>query len=74
MHYHGNGELFIVDSYIYANINKKRMYCFVYMAIMTKRRRHNATLYVLYIVNILVMKCNKTLNIPARLFLGQLPY
>jgi hypothetical protein len=41
-----------------------------HMAIMTKRRRHNATLYVNYVVNILVMKQNKTLNIPFVYFLA----
>jgi len=54
MHCHGNIELSIVDSYIYANNNKRRRYCYVYTAIMIKRRRHNATFYVHYIVNILV--------------------
>jgi hypothetical protein len=73
MHYHGNGELSIVDSYIYANNNKKIMYCYVYKAVMVKRRGHNATLCVRYIVNILVMKHNKNTQYSALLFLGQPP-
>jgi len=65
MHYHGSGEISIVDNYIYASNTRKRRHFYVYVAIIRNKREGVTTQLCTYIIlSTLWWRNNKTLNIP----------